>query len=328
MAGVVVAYTAAFVLSFERFYDTVEISSIALVGLVVWLYGMRAGFISVPLFILLNTLVLWHVSGKWEDIMLTYNPLAICIGLAVIITTGAMKNSSEKLEQLRRTLSQRVDDETRMLESRVAELVELDETERIRWGQALHDGIGQLLTGMLLHSEALAEQLARNKRPEAEQAKQIRNRIQADISFVRKLSRSLVPNHLEHAGLQAALNELVDYFRSSSTARFNLDMAENADERIPPSIALHLYRIAQEVTNCMHNHASPETIGINLSCFDDACTLSIAGQTPCAPPTPNCLSKLIEYRIRSIGGEMKLDTTPDGRIAFQCRCPLTPEVPA
>lgn len=51
--------------------------------------------------------------------------------------------------------------------------LELSEREQRRFGRALHDGLGQLLTGAALNSKLLEAQLAKQVRPEAEQATQL-----------------------------------------------------------------------------------------------------------------------------------------------------------
>jgi signal transduction histidine kinase len=329
MVGVVVTYATAFILTFDKLYDSIQISSIGLIGLFVWFYGMRAGFVSLLGFILLNTLILWQVSGKPEDILLTYNPLAILLCLVVIILTGSMKKSADRLIRLRNSLSQRVEEETRELANRVQQLVEYDEAERVRIGQDLHDGIGQLLTGMLLHSEALSEKLITLKRPEAEAAGLIRDDILNDIRLIRKLSRSLLPIHLNQYGLDAALEELTDYFTESTATPFELDIASSADRRLSHSTALHLYRIIQESVSCIVEKIRPEDIRIAIDFIHGECTLDIECNGPKAIPEKACMSKVLEYRVRAIQGTFSIEQTLSKgfRLSFCFPAPMEAALP-
>jgi signal transduction histidine kinase len=325
MALVIAIYTIAFILTFERLYDSIQISSIGLIGLVVWFYWMRAGFVAIPGFILLNTLVLWRVSGKPEDILLTYNPLGILLSAAMVSITGLMKNSTVRLKHLRATLSQRVTEETRELETRVSQLLAFDETERVRIGQDLHDGIGQLLAGMLLRSEALWEQLAALGRPEAGQAANIRDRIQKDIYSIRALSRALLPVHLGQYGFEAALAELVENCIENSGIDFHLDIDPSVDRRLADSAALHLYRIIQEIISCLQEDMRPERIRINISFAHETGSVYIECQAA-EPFNGNaCISKILEYRIRAIEGRLTQDSIADSGLRLCLEFPASME---
>ncbi len=325
MLALVVIYTVAFILTFDKLYDSVQISSIALAGLFVWVYGLRTGLLSIVMFISINTCVLVYVSGKPEDIMLTYNPLAIVLILAVVLITGAIKQSDDKLNLLRRSLARKVDEETRELAEKVELLIQHDEAERIRIGRELHDGIGQLLTGMLLHNDALTEKLKRRQRPEYVVAANIQSRIQTDILIIRKLSRSLLPNHLQRADFTEAVQEQIDYLKESARMPVQLSMSSNPNDRLSGTTALHLYRILQEAISFLVKHADPQKISINFLFNADTCTMTVTGQDPKHRPTDAGLSRIVDYRARMIRGTVRMEQTPHSDIRFFCSCPTAPE---
>lgn len=311
-------YTVAFISTFDQ-HCNVQISSIALICLGGWFYGIRAGLAAVPFFIILNTAILWHVSGKPHDILLTYNPLGIILGIIGALVMGAIKESVDELTVLRRALTRHVNDETEELSARVQQLINNDENNRIRIGQDLHDGIGQLLTGMLLHSEALAGQLNKLNRPEAKMAEQIREHCQNDLLLVRKLARAFLPNHLNHSGFEAAVHEMIDYFEQSSATHFHLNISEH-NAALPRTISLHLYRIIQEALCYLLEYTQPRRVEIALIAAGSENTLSIHAQEPATMPSPEShyISKVMKYRADSIKGSLSAEKRSDTGIRLTC----------
>ncbi|MCK4564191.1 MAG: histidine kinase dimerization/phosphoacceptor domain-containing protein, partial [Verrucomicrobia bacterium] len=183
--GVVIGiYTALFIATFDRWPNSVLISTVALIGLFGWFYGTRIGLLSIVPFILLNTAILFLVSGDPYDILLTYNPTGIILSMVTVLSAGFMRESQNKLNQLEASLSKRVDDATAELGKLTRQLIDYDENERITMGQDLHDGVGQYLTGMLLHSEALSFKLREAQHSEADLAERMTQRIRNSMLFI------------------------------------------------------------------------------------------------------------------------------------------------
>ncbi len=323
---VIVIYIIAFIATFDKHHNSILICSVAFGALFGWLYGIRGGLAAVPFFILLNTAMLWHVSGKPYDILLTYNPLGISLDLLGAIMMGALKESVDELTALRGDLTLYVKEETKELNIRVQQLITTDENNRIRIGQDLHDGIGQLLTGMLLHSEALASQLKELKRPEAEMAERIREHCQSDLLLIRKLARSFLPNHLNHTGFEAAVHELIDYFEQSSSTQFRLQMRKG-DIRLSRATSLHLYRIIQEAVCYLLEYARPKFIDIALSVSGKQSSISIRAQQPATPhqPEDQYISKVMQYRANAIQGILSTERTGGSEIQLTCAWPTEKE---
>ena len=82
------------------------------------------------------------------------------------------------------------------------------EAERIGIARDLHDEVGQLLTGVLLQLNSIAE-TAPAQRAEIDQA---REAVRRALDEVRRISSELRPETLEHLGLVSALTELSTTF--------------------------------------------------------------------------------------------------------------------
>src|ERR671937_1723030 len=82
------------------------------------------------------------------------------------------------------------------------------EAERVGIARDLHDEVGQVLTGVLLQLNSIAEAA-----PEHEEALgEARQAVRRALDEVRRISRDLRPEMLEHLGLVSALTELTTSF--------------------------------------------------------------------------------------------------------------------
>jgi len=319
LALALIAYTTLFIATFDRFYDSVMISSIALIGLCGWFYDPRVGMLLIIPYILLNTAILFIVSGRPCDILLTYNPLGIILAMIVVIAAGRLKKSDDELESLQSSLESRVAEATTELDNLARQLIENDEQERILIGQDLHDGVGQYLTCMLLHCEALSLSLRKEERSEAGLAEWMTRRIQNNIQTVRQLSRSLLPIHLTETSLATALEEMTAYFNDVSPAILSLKCSGNG-LNIPVPAAQHLHRITHEAIYRTIFKYKATHVDIKLTTRNHDCRIQINGNG--IPrnllPFSDLVSEVMKYRIRAIGGTQTLTDTTKGGFRLKC----------
>jgi two-component system sensor histidine kinase UhpB len=133
------------------------------------------------------------------------------------------------------------------------------ETERVGIARDLHDEVGQLLTGVLLQLNGIAD-AAPEHRSELDEAKEA---VRRALDEVRRISSELRPEMLEHLGLVSALTELTTTFGRVSGIRVERDFDPSLP-KLAPETELAVYRIAQEsLTNvARHSHASRVTIAL------------------------------------------------------------------
>lgn len=145
---------------------------------------------------------------------------------------------------------------------RAASLIEGQEEERRRFARELHDGIGQMLTGLKLHAEKLrhvqfADEKQRNR------FDQLVKLIQDTIQTTRQISYNLMPSVLEDFGLNAALNLLCE--QTSESSGIKVKFEGNRDRFVlSQPMEIGLYRIAQEALNNAIKHASADHVMIKL----------------------------------------------------------------
>jgi two-component system sensor histidine kinase UhpB len=144
------------------------------------------------------------------------------------------------------------------------------EAERIGIARDLHDEVGQVLTGVLLHLNSIAE-AAPAHREEIDAAKQS---VRLALDEVRRISSELRPEMLEHLGLVSALTELSTTFARVS----GLHVERQFDSALPklvPDVELAVYRIAQESLTNVARHAAATAVTIALERGHDSVVLSV-----------------------------------------------------
>jgi two-component system, NarL family, sensor histidine kinase UhpB len=150
----------------------------------------------------------------------------------------------------------RLESERRRSGSRV---LAAQETERVAIARDLHDEVGQLLTGVLLHLDSIAA-TAPEHRDEIGQAKQA---VRRALDEVRRISSQLRPEMLEELGLVSALTELSSTFGRISDIRVERQF-DPLLPKLPPDAELAIYRIAQESLTNVARHAQASRVNIVL----------------------------------------------------------------
>jgi two-component system sensor histidine kinase UhpB len=134
------------------------------------------------------------------------------------------------------------------------------EAERARVAAGLHDEVGQVLTGVLLHLNSLGDAHDSEQQEAIEETKQA---VRQALEEVRRIARELRPEMLEQLGLVSALTELSRKFADQTgiqvERRFASDLAPLSEEA-----ELAVYRVAQESLTNVARHADASRIELAL----------------------------------------------------------------
>lgn len=228
-----------------------------------------------------------------------------------------LKTSQEKYDLLRK------EDNIRS-----TSLIEGQEEERKRLARELHDGIGQMLTGLKLDSENLKNLPFENEK-QRKTFEEHQKLIDETIEATRTVSFDLMPSVLSDFGLPSAIRLLTERTAKGSgiKASFN-DLTDNID--IPNKIENNLYRITQEALNNIVKHAKAQKIAINLSNDKNKyITLSIIDdgkgfdlkKTKKGKMTGNGLGN-IQTRARLLNGTIKIESEPNKGTNIFVKIPL------
>jgi two-component system, NarL family, sensor kinase len=224
------------------------------------------------------------------------------------------KRSEEKLQALR------------------SRLTRAQEEERARIARDLHDDTGQRLALLSIDLEQLKQFSVKSQSaltPQLDSLVRIASEITSDVHNV---SRRLHPSQVELLGLVRALANFCKDFasRNSMEIRFvHPELASNPS----PDVALCLFRVAQESIRNVHKHSGVREAILELKEVSGALHLRVsdsgAGFDPASLDSAPGIGLLsMEERLRSMGGELAVQSTLGGGTTVEASIPLSPAVPA
>lgn len=154
------------------------------------------------------------------------------------------------------------------------EVLRISEHERHRIGQDLHDGLGQMLTGITLINKSIAQSLKDEGHSLAGEVDDITNLVKEADEFARSLSRGLIPVEFDNQGLKVALERLVQNAERLFNIKCKLNCKDNITFEDTTSL-IHLYRIAQEATSNAVKHGNATEVHITLEADREKMTIKI-----------------------------------------------------
>ncbi len=238
---------------------------------------------------------------------------------------------SEVLSGDRRMFSGIVRDvsERRQLEQ---EILSVTEQERQRIGQDLHDGLGQMLTGIGLIAKNLASRLRSKGVAEAKEMEEVSDLIGDADEFARSLARGLIPVELDADGLSSAFRRLVSNARRLFDIECTFEQI-GAHPDIENVIATHLYRIAQEALSNAVRHAQASQFKIALASGEEQIRLRLTDNgrgisEDIGADHPGMGIRIMRYRARIIGGTLEIRGRPEGGTSIVCTLPRSNDIQA
>jgi two-component system sensor histidine kinase UhpB len=193
------------------------------------------------------------------------------------------------------------------------------EGERRRIARELHDEIGQVLTGLVLHSETLARRAPDELRSGIEQ---LREAARDGAEEVRQIARRLRPEALDELGLQSALLALCNEVSESA----GIDIGRNLERDLPLNAEqeLVIYRVAQEsITNAVR-HADARRLDLTLRRDGGGVLLVVAddgiGIRAAADTSSNGIRGMRE-RALLVGAELTIRERPGGGTEVRLQLP-------
>jgi signal transduction histidine kinase len=218
-------------------------------------------------------------------------------------------------------------------EARLAELVEqligAQEEERRRVAYEIHDGLAQMMLGVLQQLRTLTDRY----KPRAPAARQALARsvdmAQATVEEARRVIAGLRPTVLDDVGLAQALQQLARSLQQDG--RQVSYTATLGAARLPAALETALYRIAQEALTNVHKHAGPTPVALRLqrrstdvilTVQDWGCGFSDPPQA--APQDAGTHVGLagIRERVSLLNGHWRLESAPGRGTLLEVSLPL------
>ena len=239
--------------------------------------------------------------------------------LDISLTATLLKDERGKPFAL--TTTERDITERRILEK---EILDITERDRELIGQELHDGMGQVLTGIALKSKGLALKLKGKSAEERKDALVISELANQAIVQTRDLAKMLYPVDIETGGLKSALQTLASNTKKTTgvTCRFRcgkLVLVKNLVE------AKQIYRIVQEAITNAIKHGKAKNIQIKLHVTQKGTVLSVHNDGRDFPkllPRRKGLGlRIMKYRTGLVGGSLTIRKGVKGGTVVTCIFP-------
>ncbi|HBG28418.1 MAG: hypothetical protein A2Y10_11030 [Planctomycetes bacterium GWF2_41_51] len=239
--------------------------------------------------------------------------------LDISLTVTLLKDENEKPFAI--TTTERDITERRRLEK---EILDVTERERELIGQELHDGMGQVLTGIAVKCKGLALKLKDKASEEMKDALLISKLANKAIAQTRDLAKMLYPVDIQTGGLVSALKTLASTTEKTMevNCRFRCGKSVSVKNLVE---AKQIYRIVQEAITNAVRHGKTSTININLRLTNKGTVLSIENDGLDFPKlSPNRKGfglKIMEYRTDLIGGYLDIRKRGKGGTIVTCTFP-------
>lgn len=197
-------------------------------------------------------------------------------------------------------------------------LLDVREEEYRRIAEELHEVVCQDIVALRIALKQLVHELAgkgigamrESLESAAETCKQI-------VAETRQICYSLYPSALDKLGLVAALHGLE---KTGENAGVKVHVHALADDlRLPRTMEIAFYRVAQEAVVNAIRHGAPTLISVILEHRDEGLTLRITdngrGFTP-TPESPGLGLTIMQERMHSVGGTVKITSAPGNTIVL------------
>jgi signal transduction histidine kinase len=217
----------------------------------------------------------------------------------------------------------------RELSNLARRLITAREAERAHVARELHDDLSQKLALLSIDVDLLAS--AGAPLEFTAQARAISRRVGSLATDLHNFSHQLHPSSLETLGLIAAVHNLCHEL----SAQHNLTVDFTHEEvpgALPPEIALGIFRIVQEALHNVVKHSGATSAEVHLSASGSALQLRIAdpgvgfGLNAAAGSGLGLVS--MRERVRMLGGQLAIHTTPGTGTRIGVRVPIQRQDPA
>lgn len=142
----------------------------------------------------------------------------------------------------------------RLQKERIEAEILMQEQERKRVANDLHDSMGPLLSTVKLYLHSITVHNEEDKQLLAKAS----NYIDETISSLREISYNLLPSGLSRKGLAETLKEYI--YRVASRNSLRIEFTPKANLTINKNIEVHLFRILQEIIQNTIKHAKAQTL--------------------------------------------------------------------
>jgi signal transduction histidine kinase len=179
--------------------------------------------------------------------------------LVIASDITARKEAQLEIEELRQKRFQEKIDQQKLISSKI---IENQENEQNRIAKDIHDGIGQMLTGLNFNLESIDVKQTEKAASKIENLKQLTGEI---IKGVRTATFNLMPPELSDYGIVPALTKLTQELSRLTGKKIILYDKTGFNQRLDSLAEINIYRITQEAINNAIKYAESTHIIVSVS---------------------------------------------------------------
>lgn len=247
-------------------------------------------------------------------------------------TNEALLQTNESLfltrEELVKTNAEKYRIQAEENQIKAAALLEGQEAERKRMSRELHDGIGQMLTGLKLQLEQFKE-VPFVSLKQQQNYSDLTQLLSETIDATRMVSFSLMPTTLQDFGVAASIRLLANQLNRVSGLKIDTQQVHDI-RRVASQTEISLYRIVQEAFNNAIKHAQATQLSASLTLQASNILLVIQDNGQGFEPkakvrnqqnmTGNGLSNM-RTRTELLGGKLTIQSTMGGGTIITVKIP-------
>lgn len=201
-------------------------------------------------------------------------------------------------------------------------LVTAREEERRRLRRDLHDGLGTLLTGVVLAADAAANTATSDPAESADLLASVRRDLRAAVQEVRRLVDDLLPVAVDELGLVPALeSRAAQTVRRADGEPLQVDVEADLDQPLPAALEVAAYRIAMEALTNVVRHADASRAVIWVGVRDGALEVEVHDDGAARSWGSGVGTATMQERAEELGGTCERGPGPHGGLVH-ARIPI------
>jgi PAS domain S-box-containing protein len=268
-----------------------------------------------------------RVKDRVVGVLEAYGKESLADGDTVEILSSLTSQAASALENAR--LYEELGERERALQDLVGKLLRAQEEERRRVAYEVHDGLAQIAVAAHQRLQAFAGRHSPGTEKGRRDLDRILRLVRATVSDARRIIANLRPTTLDDLGLAATLALEVERLREEG---YQVDYEENlGGERLPDTVEIALFRIAQEALTNVRKHAHTRRVGIQLGRSGNDAYLvvqdygrgfdPVLASAESGPGERVGLAGMRE-RVGMLGGKLKIHSRPDVGTSIAATVPL------
>ncbi|MEI7595482.1 MAG: PAS domain S-box protein [Bacteroidota bacterium] len=146
----------------------------------------------------------------------------------------------------------------------LTKIIQIQEQERKRFAEEIHDGLGPLLSSINIYVNMLSSYLNKNDEKIKLLIENTNDLIKEAVNNARSIANNIMPSILNDYGMVTALKSYISKINTSEALNIIFE-TKGLEERINQKIEINIYRVVMELINNTLKHAKAKHINIKLT---------------------------------------------------------------